>query len=434
MGLAWPAAGEQIDAAVPQEVAEKFARALTNDYAYADKGASMAAAVRAKLESRAYDQIASPEEFAKALQGDARAVVDDRHLRVWYNDRSDLMARRGPPSPEMLAKQRKSNGAIPKVEILAGNISYMQVNGMPPPDVSRDAIAAAFAFLRNADALIIDLRANGGGEPATVALYNSYLSEGAPHVTRYIHWRKNDYVQEFKTTDLGELAYGAKKPVFALTSHRTFSGGEGFAYDLKAFKRGIVVGETTGGGADPGDVQSLGHGFMTFMPEGYAINPVTNTNWEGVGVKPDVEVPAGQALIKAEILGVERLKDSATDPADREALDAYALYYQAALLHPLNQHPQITLPPQVIAVYAGTFAGSPAAGVTVRVAVRVRGSRLFIQATGEDEFEAVPETETQFFVRDVNAELTFVKDADGRANSLEVHHEDGPGWLARRVQ
>ena len=240
------------------------------------------------------------------------------------------MTRQGPPSSEMLAKMRKLNGAIPNVEILDGNIGYMRVNGMPPPNVSGDAIAAAFAFLRNTDALIIDLRANGGGEPKTVALYLSYVSEGASYVTRYIHWRKNEYIEEFKTTDLGKLAYGAKKPIFALTSHRTFSGVEGFAYDLQAFKRGVIIGETTAGGAHPGGFQSLGHGFMTFMPTGYAVNPVTNSNWEGVGVKPDFEVPAGHAFIKAEILAVESLKGNATDPTEREALDAYALYYKAA--------------------------------------------------------------------------------------------------------
>lgn len=438
IGLAWPAAVEPIDAAARHEVAAKFAEALTSDYAYADKGAAMAAAIRAKLAAGAYDQIASPEAFAKALQADARAVVDDRHLRVWYTGRPDPTAGRGPPSPEMLARLRKWNGAIPKVEILAGNIGYMRANGMPPPAVSRDAIAAAFAFVRNTDALIIDLRANHGGAPATVALYDSYLSEGAPRVTRYIHWRKNDYVQEFKTTDLGELAYGAKRPVFVLTSHRTFSAGEGFAYDVQAFKRGLVVGETTGGGADPGRVEALGHGFMTFMPMGYAVNPVTNTNWEEVGVKPDVEVPADQALIKAEVLAVERLQDGATDPTEREALNADALCYRAALLHPLKQHPQVTLPAQVLVAYAGTFAGSPAPGVTVRVAVRVRASRLFVQATAEngaeDDFEAFAETETRFFSPAVDAEITFEKDAAGTVNSLAVRHEEGPEWCASRVQ
>ena len=101
---------------------------------------------------------------------------------------------------------------------------------------------------------------------------------------------------------------------------------------------------------------------------------------------------------------------------------------------PRKQRRQITLPPEILLAYAGTFAGSPAVGVTLRVAVRVRGSRLFIQATGEDEFEALAETETRFFVPDAFAEITFEKDAAGNANSLVVHHEDEPDWRAQRVQ
>jgi serine-type D-Ala-D-Ala carboxypeptidase/endopeptidase len=102
---------------------------------------------------------------------------------------------------------------------------------------------------------------------------------------------------------------------------------------------------------------------------------------------------------------------------------------------PLRKQPRlITLSPQILAAYAGTFAGSPAAGVTVRVAVRARGSRLFVQATDEDEFEAFAETETRFFVPDVDAEITFEKDAAGNANSSVVHHEDQPDWRASRVQ
>jgi retinol-binding protein 3 len=435
---AWPAAVEPIDAAARREVAAKFAEALTRDYAYADKGAAMAAAIRAKLEAGGYDQVAYPGAFPTELQADARAVVDDHHLRVWYTGQPEPTAGRGPPSPQIPARLRKANGLIPMVEILAGNVGYMRVNGMPPPDVSKDAIAAAFAFVRNTEALIIDLRDNRGGEPATVALYDSYLSEGAPYVTRYIHWRKNDYVQEFKTTDFGEFAYGAKRPVFLLTSHRTFSAGEGFAYDVQAFKHGVVVGETTAGGADPGGVEALGHGFMTFMPMGYAVNPVTNTNWEGVGVKPDVDVPTDQALIKAELLAVERLRDGATDPTERAALSADALYYQDALLHPPNQHPQIALSPEALAAYTGTYIGSPAAGFTTHIAVRVRGSGLFVQADvpneAHDEFEAFAESETRFFAPAVNAEIIFAKDADATVNSLAVHHDEGPDWYAQRIQ
>ncbi len=124
----------------------------------------------------------------------------------------------------------------------------------------------------------------------------SYLSEGAPYTVVRIHDRQQGVI-ETKTTELGERSYGKKKPVYVLTSVLTFSGGEEFAYDVQAFKRGVIVGQTTGGGANPGGPHSLGHSFTVFVPMGLVKHPATGTNWEGVGVKPDVPVAPELALL-----------------------------------------------------------------------------------------------------------------------------------------
>jgi hypothetical protein len=198
------------------------------------------------------------------------------------------------------------------------------VNGVPPIAAARDAVGAAFAFVHGTDALIIDDRENHGGDPNTVALYMSYLSAGPPYVVNTFHWRRG-LIEQFRTTDLGELGYGPRKPVFVLTSPETFSGGEELAYDLQVFKRGVVVGEVTGGGANPGGPESLGHQFVVNMPGGQAVNPVTGGSWEGVGVKPDVGVPAPQALSKAHRLAIERLLSETRDPVPRSLLEAVAM-------------------------------------------------------------------------------------------------------------
>jgi hypothetical protein len=311
---------EIVDAATRKEVAEALATALADGYAHANLGQKMAQEVRAKLKAGAYNKIVSADEFAHALTADIRAVNDDKHLRV--TSRPPMMMT---PTPGMIAIMRAMNAGIPRVDILEGNIGYMEVNGVAPLEAAKGTIATAFAFLHNTDALIIDARGNGGGDPLTVAFYMSYLSEGAPYVVNRIHYREDNRVEEIKTTDLGALSYGAKKPVLFLTSHRTFSGGEEFGYDLQAFKRATIVGETTGGGANPGDMKQLGHGFSMLLPNGYVVNPVTNSNWEGVGVKPDVEVPADQALTKAKLLAVHRLKEDATDPRQQATLEELAL-------------------------------------------------------------------------------------------------------------
>src|SRR5262249_10166276 len=147
-------------------------------------------------------------------------------------------------------------------------------------------------------------RGNGGGDPNTVALYVSYLSEGEPFVVNRFHWRAGNRVEEFRTTNLGDLAYGAHKPVFVLTSPMTFSGGEEMTYDLQALKRAVVVGEVTGGGGNPGGSVPLGNQFVANIPSGQAVNPITGTSWEGVGVVPDVSTTAATALTKAHELAI----------------------------------------------------------------------------------------------------------------------------------
>ena len=96
------------------------------------------------------------------------------------------------------------------------------------------------------------------------------------------------------------------KDVYVLTSKRTFSAAEEFTYNLQTQKRATIVGETTGGGAHPGGPQPINDHFAVWVPSGRAANPVTKTNWEGTGVKPDIEVPADQALKTAHLAALKK--------------------------------------------------------------------------------------------------------------------------------
>lgn len=370
------AASISLDAAARQEVVENLAKSLADTYAEAGSGKRMAQAVRARLAAGAYDKITAPDEFASALHTDIRAVMDDRHLRVSFDSQATSQPPGVEPGPGQrppgMPDFRKMNGAIGRVQILPGNVGYIEVSGVPPGVEA--AIDAAFAFLRNTDALIIDLRGNGGGSPATVAHYMSYLSEGEPYVVMRIFSRSGS-VDETRTRNLGDRSYGARKPVYVLTSHLTFSGGEEFAYDVQAFKRGLTVGETTGGGANPGELQSLGHGFTVFMPTGLGKHPVSNTSWEGVGVKPDVPVAANLALVEAHRLAVERLHASATDASERTVLAALSSNLaaeKAAATTPASPltHEQLV----------GTYV--PVAGMGSNLAVVEKDRRLILQPQG----------------------------------------------------
>lgn len=370
------AASMSLDAAARREVVENLARSLADTYAEAEPGKRMAQAIRARLVAGAYDKIMAPDEFANALHTDIRAVVDDRHLRVSFDSQATSQPPGAEPGPGQrppgMPDFRKMNGAIGRVQILPGNVGYIEVSGVPPGVEA--AIDAAFAFLRNTDALIIDLRGNGGGSPATVAHYMSYLSEGEPYVVMRIFSRSGS-VDETRTRNLGDRSYGARKPVYVLTSHLTFSGGEEFAYDVQAFKRGLTVGETTGGGANPGERQPLGHGFTVFMPTGLGKHPVTNTSWEGVGVKPDVPVAANLALVEAHRLALERLHASATDASERAVLAALSLNLAAEKAAATTPASPLTHQ-QLIGTYV------PVAGMGSNLAVVEKGGRLILQPQG----------------------------------------------------
>jgi len=313
-----------VDAAARDAVLDELARKLASDYAIAETATKLSQAVRAKQKAGAYRNITCAPQLARQLTVDLDAIAHDRHLHVDYSFDPVPPGPPGEPTPEEIAQLRKLNGMIPRVEVLDGNVGYLRVDGVPPLAAARDAIAAAFAFVHETDALIIDDRENHGGDPHTVALYVSYLSAGKTHVVNTFHWR-GGRVEEFSTTELGELGYGAAKPVFVLTSPDTFSGGEELAYDLKVEKRAVVVGEVTGGGANPGGPIALGHQFVVGMPSGQAVNPVTGGSWEGVGVQPDVAVPAARSLSTAHALAVDRLIAATADPLARSLLEAVAM-------------------------------------------------------------------------------------------------------------
>jgi C-terminal processing protease CtpA/Prc len=213
-----------------------------------------------------------------------------------------------------------TNAGYRKVERLGGNVGYLALDSFADGEAAAEPAAAAMNFLANTEALIIDLRKNGGGTPTGVVLLASYFFSDKPVHLNSLHWRKGDRTEEFWTRKevVGKRYPG--KDVYVLTSARTFSAAEEFAYDLQAQKRATIVGETTGGGAHPGGARPIQEHFVMFVPAGRAINPVTKTNWEGTGVKPDVAVAADEALDKAHELAVKTILANAKDDDARQLI------------------------------------------------------------------------------------------------------------------
>jgi peptidase S41-like protein len=301
----------QIDDAVRMRVIQALAAHLQAEYVFPDMAERLGREVTEHHAAGRYAAVTSALELARALTADLQATSRDKHLGVAFQP--EPPGDRGAGGASRVPFEPPRNGMIHQLQVLDGNIGYLQSNGVPPLAFSEEAISAAFAFLAHTRALILDCRGNGGGDPQTVAFYLSYLTHGAPFVINTFQTRDGS-VEEFATRDLGELSYGEDKPVFVLTSQHTFSGGEELAYDLQALQRAVLVGEVTGGGANPARGVPLGDSFLARIPFAHPVNPFTNSNWEGVGVQPDLVVPAERALEVALDAARARLEGSSAAP------------------------------------------------------------------------------------------------------------------------
>jgi hypothetical protein len=307
-----------IDAATRTQVIEGVLKRLNDSYVFPETAKKMEQSIMERVRKQEYDQITSAKEFATKLTSDLQEVSHDKHLRVRYSNRAipERGPRREPTAQEREEQKRElawMNHGFSKVERLPGNIGYLEFLNFMDEELGADTVAAAMNFVNGTDALIIDMRNNGGGNPAMVALVCSYLFGPEPVHLNDLYWREGNRTDEFWTKkDIAGKRY-RNKDVSVLTSKRTFSGAEEFTYNLKNLKRATIIGETTGGGAHPGGGFRINEHFGMFVPTGRAISPITKTNWEGTGVTPDVAVPADQALLTARVMALKKSVPKITD-------------------------------------------------------------------------------------------------------------------------
>ena len=290
-----------IDAATRTAVIENLVKELNDGYVFPETAKKMESSVKNRLSAKEYEGITSARAFAEKLTADLQAISNDKHLRVRFSAQP-IPVRKERNEPTAAEKEqnawftKRMNYGFERVERMNGNIGYIDLRGFSDDEAGAETVAAAMRFLANTEALIFDLRQNGGGNPAMVALISSYLFADKPVHLNSLYSRRTDKTEEYWTKPELAKSRFPNKEVYVLTSNRTFSAGEEFTYNLKNLKRATIIGETTGGGAHPGGVVRLHDHFGVFVPSGRAINPISKTNWEGTGVEPDVKVPKEQAL------------------------------------------------------------------------------------------------------------------------------------------
>lgn len=334
------AASKPLSAADKAAAIELLAQRLSAKYIFADVGDKMAAAVRDHQRNGDYEKVGSDAELATLLSAHIQAVNPDKHLSIRYvpnalPDRPRPSMKQAMPAE---VRQRMTdvgqylNFTFEKVERLQGNIMYLKFNGFFDAQIAKTAATAAMNLAANGNALIIDLRENGGGDPNMVAYLASYLLGDQKVHLSDIHFRADNETNAFwSDPNVPGPRFGADKPVYVLTSGKTFSAAEDFTYNLQAIKRITVVGETSGGGAHPIQPFRIGTNLLAIIPVGRSINPITQGNWEGSGVKPDVAIAADQALTKANALALRQVLPKVNNPNERSGLEKKLAELEAAL-------------------------------------------------------------------------------------------------------
>lgn len=274
---------------------------LTSFYVFPDIAEQVCDVLRLRLAEGAYRGQADDEAFAAAVTADLQSVNGDKHLRLLFS--VDEIPDDGGTEVFDLDRYRAeaelAAHGFAKVERLPGNVGLLDIRQLFAAEVSGAAAVAAMNLVAGADALVIDLRRNGGGDPAMVALLCGYLFDESVHLND-LYFRPDDSTTQYWTQPfVPGPSFGGSKPVYVLTSADTFSGAEELSYNLQQLKRATLIGETTKGGAHPGSRYRVGPHLKSAVPSGRAINPVSGTNWEAVGVQPDVPVPADEAFEEA---------------------------------------------------------------------------------------------------------------------------------------
>ena len=288
--------------AYKEQVILTLSQLMNDHYVFPDVAKLTEGHLKAQFNEGHFDAFETNETFAKALTESVQEINHDKHMRIRNNKQYEAPVQ----TPERMIEEqldwidqsRRNNAGFVDVKILDGNVGYLDLRGFAGLEIGKPVADAYMKLMSRTDAIIIDLSKNGGGSPAMVQYLCSYFFDKKLHLNS-LYWREEDRTDEFWTLDEVGGAKLPDVPLFVITSNRTFSGAEEFSYNMQTQKRATLVGQTTGGGANPGGGFNINDDLTVFIPTGKAINPITKTNWEGVGVIPEVNTDTDSAFDKA---------------------------------------------------------------------------------------------------------------------------------------
>jgi hypothetical protein len=421
MGFARPGELPALDPSTRAAVVDSITAAIDSVYVLGEAAERIVAHLREQLASGAYDELTDPAELVRRLEADAQAINHDGHFGIRALPPADPAAAAADEEedPEEIARRKRRyramNYGFAKTEILPGNVGYVKFDMFADTEADGEAAraaASAMNFVANTDALILDLRENGGGAASMIRFLAGYLFAERVHLINWDIRARGETVQSWSADHVPGARLG-DVPVYVLTSSRTFSAAEEFTFDLQHLERATVVGDTTGGGGHT--VAGYEFDFDDFrvgirIPYGRAYDPKTNEGWEGVGVIPHIAVDSDQALLVAHENALEKGLEGEEDEDVRFGL-TWALQELQAELEPM------TLAPEQMAEYAGDFGPRQ---------VFIEDGVLWYQREDRPRYRLEPIAADLFRVGDLGYfRLGFARDESGAIVKVVGHYDNG---------
>lgn len=323
---------------------------IATNYVLPDIRPKLDAALAKGLADGRYDDVTDPLVMAERINADMSAVAHDKHLSIQYDPpQSKQLASRptgagaddAPPSEEEIRAATKFNHGILQLKVLPGNIRYMETMGFfwGGPKTA-EAYDNAMRFLRDGDAVIIDMRHNGGGSPEAVQyLISHFLKPNTPLVTFHMGANKVDKLSALPSLPAGRLV---GKPLYVLTSGMSASAAEEFIGHVAGYKLGELIGENSAGAGFRNEFFPVTGGYVISVSVGRAVLASTGKDWEGIGFAPTTKTEVDKALEVAQVHALRRIASTAK-AEDKRSLEARAAVIEAkvtpvATALPLNNY------------------------------------------------------------------------------------------------
>jgi hypothetical protein len=408
------------------EIVNNVSQLLLDNYVFPDTAIKMSNCIKNKLKDGAYNKITDPVALSDALTIHLYSVYRDGHLLVQYRPpvHAAVPVNTGSSAnpvndQDPLRRIKRANFGLKKIEILPGNIGYIAIEHFWADSIyGKKTVNAAFQFVSNTNALIVDLRDCGGGSQETVNMICGYFLEKSIHINDMFD-RSTNVTTEYWTKPDRSFTQLTKIPLYILTNNKTFSAAEEFCYDLQSIKRATIIGETTGGGAHGTFSQDASNSFVLSIPYSTAINPITKTSWEKVGVKPEIATTSDKALETAEIRIFETLMTNTKDSSE-----LFDLKWNLELLRAINN--PITLDEKILREYSGVYGER---------SFTFENGKLFYQRTGRPKFEleamspAIMKGKGNPYFK-----IEFVKNNNNKVEKVNVYYQDNRIEISTRTE